>query len=221
MYKKVHYCCEDISLIENYEEAKNSEELYDIHHRKEDEGYSRKELIDMGLYYDRPASELIFLSHSEHASHHLKGKKFGKRGPLSQEKKDRISNTLKGREPWNKNKKLSKEHRERIGLGSKGRKWPEETKKKVSEARKGEGNPMYGRKISEETKRKMSEAQKKRFMNKEEREKLSNTLKGREFTEEHKRNLSEASKGEKNGFYGKHHSQETKRKLAEINKKRV
>lgn len=59
------YCCEDISLIENYEEAVNSPEMYDCHHRLEiDEEneivFSGNELIDLGYYYNRPAKELIF-----------------------------------------------------------------------------------------------------------------------------------------------------------------
>lgn len=70
------YCCEDISLIENYEKARRDLiEVWDIHHRMENEGYSYKELKDKGLYYHRPASELIFLTHKEHMSLHNKGEK--------------------------------------------------------------------------------------------------------------------------------------------------
>ena len=68
------YCGEDISLIENYDKAnKDLLEVWDLHHRKENEGYSRQELIAMGLYYGRPANELIFLTHAEHVSLHMKG----------------------------------------------------------------------------------------------------------------------------------------------------
>ena len=71
------YCCEKISLIENYDKAKKDLlEMWHLHHRKEEEGYSRKELIDSGMYYKRPASELIFLTHAEHKSIHSKGKKY-------------------------------------------------------------------------------------------------------------------------------------------------
>ena len=69
-----NYCCEDLSLVENYEEAISSEELWDCHHRKgTDERKSRKELKELGLYYNRPASELIFLKKSEHISLHNSG----------------------------------------------------------------------------------------------------------------------------------------------------
>ena len=74
------YCCEDISNIENYQDAINSPETYDIHHRleTEDEFGNRlsvsktyKDLIKEGKYYNVPAKELIFLSHSEHQKLHL------------------------------------------------------------------------------------------------------------------------------------------------------
>ena len=66
------YCSEDISLIENYQEAISDEEkMWDIHHRREcDENgrtlFTKKQLIEMGLYVNRPASELIFVARSMH-----------------------------------------------------------------------------------------------------------------------------------------------------------
>lgn len=68
------YCCEDISLIENYEEAVSSKELYHCHHRLEIQGdkcYFAKELKQLNLYYGRPASELIFLNAKEHKDLHF------------------------------------------------------------------------------------------------------------------------------------------------------
>ena len=71
------YCCEDFGLIENYNEAVNdTTQIWDCHHRKEIElKKNRQELIDIGLYYNRPASELIFLTHNEHTALHMKGHK--------------------------------------------------------------------------------------------------------------------------------------------------
>ena len=66
------YCSEDISLIENYQEAISDEEkMWDIHHRREcDENgktlFTGKQLIEMNLYFKRPASELIFVTRSMH-----------------------------------------------------------------------------------------------------------------------------------------------------------
>ena len=71
------FCCEDISLIENYDIAKSSNEIWDCHHRLEtDLGLSRQELVDSEMYYGVEAKYLIFLSHSDHTKLHKTGIKF-------------------------------------------------------------------------------------------------------------------------------------------------
>ena len=66
------YCSEDISLIENYHEAiADQTRTWEIHHRREcdSEGrtlFTKKQLKEMGLYYKRPASELVFVTRSMH-----------------------------------------------------------------------------------------------------------------------------------------------------------
>ena len=62
-------------LIENYEKAVNSDEMYICHHRKEIDkdgrnAFSADELIDLGEYFHRPPEELIFLTKSEHKALH-------------------------------------------------------------------------------------------------------------------------------------------------------
>ena len=71
-----YFCSEDISLIENYEEAVNDPNTWHCHHRLEldDEGHrlnTRNELKEKGLYFNRPASELIFLKASDHMKLHM------------------------------------------------------------------------------------------------------------------------------------------------------
>lgn len=71
------YCAEDISLIENYKDAINDKFYkWHCHHRleiqKDGQTYSVKQLKEKGLYYNRPASELIFLSPDEHFQLHMK-----------------------------------------------------------------------------------------------------------------------------------------------------
>lgn len=76
------YCCQNISLIENYEEAIINEKRYCCHH-KNGLNVSKEELIEKGLYYNRPANELIFLEIGEHIKLHNKGEKnpmFGRKG---------------------------------------------------------------------------------------------------------------------------------------------
>src|SRR5574344_906818 len=81
-YQRQHYCCEDISQIENYSLAKADNFIkWDIHHRLETNtldgekrlvDLSHSELKALDMYYNRPASELIFLKHKEHMQLHNK-----------------------------------------------------------------------------------------------------------------------------------------------------
>lgn len=66
--------CKEFENIENYQEAASSPEKYDCHHRLEETGLSKKDLIYRNMYYNRPANELIFLTHKDHVSLHHKGK---------------------------------------------------------------------------------------------------------------------------------------------------
>ena len=63
-YSVKKYCSEDLSLIENYElTIADTTQTWDCHHRGEILPCGRFSLNDLkkfGLYYKRPASELIF-----------------------------------------------------------------------------------------------------------------------------------------------------------------
>ena len=93
-YYAKKFCCEDLSLIENYYKAiADATQTWHCHHRGEVLPCGRFSVSDLkkfGLYFNRPASELIFLTHSEHRSLHLKGV------PLSEDHKKAISDSLKG-----------------------------------------------------------------------------------------------------------------------------
>lgn len=56
-------------------------------------------------------------------------------------------------------------------------------------------------------------------MTPETRKKVSEKLKGRRLSEEHRSNMSASLSGEKNGFYGKVHSENTLIKIRDILKK--
>lgn len=137
--------CEDIENVENYEKAKADNFVgWCCHHRLQtwtSDGERRlvdiraEELIALGMYWHRPASELIFMTESEHHSLHNKGEhnpNYGKPGP-------------------NKGKKFSEEHRKKIGEKSKGRctmlgkHHSDESKKKIGEAalRSSKGRHWY------------------------------------------------------------------------------
>ena len=91
------YCNEDISLIENYEQAINDNtKKWHCHHRRESV-YTKKGLIEIGEYYHRPAIELIFMTEEDHKRFHHIGKNnplFGKH--LSEDTKKKMSKALIG-----------------------------------------------------------------------------------------------------------------------------
>ena len=136
-------CKDDISLIENYEQAVNDPtQTWECHHRLEltldgEFAHSREELKRLGMYYHRPYFELIFLTLEEHSRIHMKGDNnpnYGKTGTmkgkhLSAEHRAKISESMKGannpnygKPTWNKGKHLSAETRVKLSEAQKGKK---------------------------------------------------------------------------------------------------
>lgn len=66
------YCCEPVEKIQGFKEASVSSEKYHIHHKFEEMGLSRQDLMGMGLLYNRPACELMFIKGKEHNRIHSK-----------------------------------------------------------------------------------------------------------------------------------------------------
>ena len=140
------YCTEP-EKIENYEKAlADNFKGWEIHHRLETHnsdgerrlvGISMDELKALGMYYNRPASELIFLTVSEHNSLHKKGNTYTLGKHHSEESKKKMSLAKKGMYIGEKNPFYGKTH-------------SEETKRRLSEAAKN---------MSEETKKKIGAAQ--------------------------------------------------------------
>ena len=122
------FCCEDLSLIENYELAVNdATQTWECHHRGEVlpcGRFSRDDLKKFGLYFNRPAAELIFLTPTVHRQLHKKGVP---KGPMSEATKKAISEAKKGIP-------LSEEHKKAVSDALKGRSVSEATKKAMSEA---------------------------------------------------------------------------------------
>ena len=120
------YCCEDISNIENYELAINDQtQTWDCHHRGEVlpcGRFSPNDLKKFGLYLNRPASELIFLTKAEHTRLHFKGVPSG---PFSEDHKKALSEALKGHSVSEEHiAKLSKKILQLTKSGEFIREWP-------------------------------------------------------------------------------------------------
>lgn len=62
--------CSTPELIENYESAKDDTKQWVCHHRLEDLGFSTDDLKSLGLYFNRPFWELIYLPKTYHYHHH-------------------------------------------------------------------------------------------------------------------------------------------------------
>ena len=129
--------CKEPENIESYDKAKADNFVgWCIHHRLETHtsdgerrlvDITRDELKALGMYYNRPASELIYLTVAEHTSLHWKGKH------LSEDTRKKLSDIAKN---------MSDETKKKIGAASKGNKYNlgkhhnKEAKKKIGSAMK-------------------------------------------------------------------------------------
>ena len=127
--------CFDYEKIENYDLAlKDNFKGWTCHHRLEthnSEGLRRdtditsKELKALGMYYNRPPEELIFMRTKDHGRLHMKGKP-----------------------AWNKGKKIgshSEDSNRRRSITLKGTKHSEEHNKNISDAMKGKPSNVKGK----------------------------------------------------------------------------
>lgn len=171
------FCEGDFTKIENFREAMDdTSQIWEIHHRKEiDENLSRSKLIELGLYYKRPANELIFLTKAEHSRRHALAKT-GLNNRLTKEERSDAA-------------KKAFETRRKNGNGSawnKGIPMSDEQKAKVSASRKGKGTGP--RNLSDEERARRAEACRK----------LPKRQKGEfKHSEESIKKMSEAHKGNK------------------------
>ena len=96
------YCKEDITLIKNYAEAvADKTKTWICHHINGEPftGFCKKDLIKMNMYNNRPASELMFVTRSEHRTIH------GKDTTLPVETKKKMSESRKGKHHSNETRK--------------------------------------------------------------------------------------------------------------------
>ena len=132
------FCKDEISLIENYEQAMNDNtKTWHCHHRDEVRVLPSgmrvvrtvEELKENGRYFGCPANELIFLTPSEHHYIHSKDNNWS---ACSEETKKKISEGVK-KNPnryW-KGKTFSPEHIAKLSAARRKRITTEETKAKM------------------------------------------------------------------------------------------
>ena len=132
------FCKDDISLIENYDKAiADTTQTWHCHHRRETV-LSRKDLIEIGEYYNRPACELIFLTTTDHQRLHHLGKPYGMNGKHhSEDTRNKMSESKKGENNPLFGKHHSEESRKKMSESKKGKQHSAETRKMMSEAHKG------------------------------------------------------------------------------------
>ena len=124
IYAKAY--CKDFNKIENYAEAISSNKFYECHHKMENLGFTKSQLIQMDMYYDVSPEYLIFLQRSDHKRLHMLGNNISPKSH-SEEWKRRVSEKLKG-------------NKSRTGMKN-----SEESKRKVSEKLKGRTCPNKGK----------------------------------------------------------------------------
>lgn len=142
------YCSEDISHIENYDQAvADKVQTWQCHHKAEVlpcGRYSVDDLKKFNLYYSRPACELVLLTEFEHKSLHKNhtGKK------QTTETKLKISLSQHGKPGNRKGMHHTEEAREKIRKALTGRHLPDEVKNKLKNkvwANNGTVSKMFDR----------------------------------------------------------------------------
>lgn len=163
--KTKKYCCEDISKIENYLLAVNdTTQIWQVHHKWEISTvgkFSRNYLISIGIYWNRPADELIFLTKSDHTRIHKIGNNNRTGKKVTEDKKPiGIKNGMYGKHHSEDTKQRmrvirnSVEYKERVKISRK------KALEKYKLNHNGHGY-KYGIKMTEQQKIKISESLKK------------------------------------------------------------
>lgn len=129
------FCCEDISKIENYDKAvADKTQSWHCHHKVEIlpcGNFTPKDLKKYGLYYHRPANELVFLTLSQHTAVHNSHRY------VSDDVREKLRQAKLGNKNPNFGKSRPNETKAKISSAHKGMKIPHNIRKKISEKLKG------------------------------------------------------------------------------------
>lgn len=136
------YGIENFDINEKFDIAYNEDELWDL----EDMYICIYNTLDSRYGYNKRRS----------------GSKHKGNGKLSEESKEKISESNTGKTHTEETKKLWSEQRRGEGNGMYGKHHTEETKDKIKEARAKQENPMLGKRHTEDTKAKIAQKHSKR-----------------------------------------------------------
>ena len=210
------FCSGDYSKIENFREAAlDPTTTWDIHHRREtDELKSMNQLKAEGLYFNRPPEELIFLTPVAHHNLHVQASNFKK--PM-----------LGRHHSEETRRKMSETRRVKIASGEievdTSACHTEEANAKISEKaieryKDKTKHPMFGKQLSDEAKKKISNANTGRVLTEEHKIRISEGVRLAMSDTEVRKRMSEANSGERNGMFGKHHSESSRSKQSEAHR---
>ena len=146
------YCSEPLELVENYRAAEKDDfKGWCLHHKREIENdgstKTRQELIDKGMYWNRPADELVFMTNEAHHKLHGKHPVKSTAIKISQTRLQRIAN---GEIKVDTSCLHTPEVRAKISIAN---------KKRLADKN---NHPMYGKHQSEESRKKNSLSQRGR-----------------------------------------------------------
>lgn len=146
------YCSEPLELVENYQQAEaDGFKGWCLHHRREIENdgsaKTAQELIDKGMYLNRPADELVFMTNEAHRKLHGKHPVKSTAIKISQTRLQRIAN---GEIKMDISYLHTPEVRAKISIAA---------KERLADKK---NHPMYGKRQSEESRQKNSLAQRGR-----------------------------------------------------------
>ena len=192
-YKSVYYR-QALKELKIWKLENNINEVCVIHHRDDNEEvkkYNEEHYELWGFNLDGTfeyGKYVIFLTKKEHATHHFTGKHH------TEETKKKIGDSHRGCKCYMFGKHVTEEVKKKLSLSS-SRAWTEERKKEYHKKYSGKNSPMFGKKLPESHCKSIS---------------LSHY-------DYYKRNPNIVA-GENNGFFGKHHTEETKNIMREKHK---
>ena len=197
-------------LRDTEEQRKYNDEHYELW------GFNEDDTFEYGKY-------VIFVTKEEHNHYHKDSDETKEKKRAAQIKRYESPEERRKASEKQKGKFVSDEARKKMSNAQKGKHRSEKTKEilrekcsgwhHTDEAKQKISDAGKGREFSEESRNKISKALKEKYASG-----WVSPIKGRSVSEETRMKIGDANRGENNGMYGKHLSEEHKRRISESNK---